>query len=52
MTWLWLVLPLGMIAFAVWAGLRSRRHAGDYTLDQAHHAVNKYPGGGGGGLGG
>ena len=49
MPWFWIVLAVVVLAGVTWAGRRSRRHAGDYTLEQSRWDADKYSSGGGGG---
>jgi hypothetical protein len=52
MTWIFVLLvSAALVALVVWASVRQRRHAGDYTLDQARRDAERYPSGGDGGGG-
>jgi hypothetical protein len=44
MTWLWLVLAIGVVALLFLAARTQRRRSGNYDIDRARSDAYKHPG--------
>jgi hypothetical protein len=46
MIWFWIAFAVLVVLAFAWVARRSRRHSGDYTMEQAARDADKYAGGG------